>query len=306
MGGRLQLVLGYATFLVDGSAGRSFHGSEWRERRDLKMKTRHKIATLGLVGASLYLGACGLLYVGQRKLIYMGKRKPRGELPHRFTRWEDNGELLGYKREQDQADALIFLHGSAHDAREWSHVVQRFPGDAYVVEYPGYGEKDGTASAFSLCQAGLRGFDSVPCHPGTTLLCGQSLGTAVAASIMEARGSAVQRVVLITPFTSLDAVAKRRYPLFPVVWLLKDHLAVLPAWEKFNGPAWALFAGRDKVIPAGTDREFQQTAGSNKQVRVIPGRGHSQILLRPEDWQQFLNPSQSRRLLTLGCSQAAA
>ena len=252
------------------------------------MRTKHKLAGLGLIGTSFYLGACGVLYLRQRKLVYMGKPGPGGDLPSQFTRWEDKGEFLGYKREQERPHALVFLHGSAHTAREWTPVTQHFPGDVYVVEYPGYGEKEGTPSELSLRQAALRGFDIVPPHPGTTLLCGQSLGTGVAAAILEARASKVHGVVLITPFTSLKAVAKWQYPLFPVGWLLKDRFEVLPAWERFTGAGWALFAGKDEVIPAGTAEQFQKSAGPNKQVRVIPGCKHSGILLQEEDWCQFL------------------
>jgi uncharacterized protein len=267
------------------------------------MKTKHTLAALGAVATSFYLGACGFLYLRQRKLIYMNNRKSRHDLPPDFTGWEDDGEFLGYKREQERSDALIFLHGSAHSAREWSWATRHFPGDVYVVEYPGYGEKEGSASEFSLCQAALRGFDCVPLHPGTTLLCGQSLGTAVAAAILEARGSKVQGLVLITPFTSLEAVARLHYPLFPVVWLLKDRLAVLPAWEKFTGPAWALFAGSDEMIPAGTQEQFQKTAGRRKHLSVIPGCRHSQILLRTEDWRRFLNPA-AGEVISAGPSSA--
>ena len=227
----------------------------------------------------------------------MVNRQPVGELAPHFTRWEKDGEFLGYKREQERADALIFLHGSAHNAREWSRATQHFPGDVYVVEYPGYGEKEGKASEASLREAALRAFDAVPPHPGTTLLCGQSLGTGVAASILEARGSKVQRVVFITPFTSLEAVAKRRYPLFPVKWILKDRLPVLPAWEKFTGVAWALFAANDEIIPDGTAEQFQTAGGHNKQVRLIPGCRHSQILLRGKDWRQFLKAERVPSLL---------
>ena len=270
------------------------------------MKTKHKLAAVGLIGTSFYLGACGFLYFMQRKLIYMVSKQARGTLPPDFARWEDHGEFLGYKREQGQPHALVFLHGSAHNAQEWCWAVQHFPGDVYVVEFPGYGEKPGATTEFSLCQAGLRGFDSVPPHPGTTLLCGQSLGTAVAAAILETRESKVQAVVLITPFTCLEAVAKWHYPLFPVVWLLKDRLAVLPAWEKFTGPAWALFAGKDEMIPTGTEEQFRKAAGPGKQVRVFPGRQHSQILLQAEDWGQFLSSQPREDLIPLACSEAAA
>jgi hypothetical protein len=269
------------------------------------MKTKHKVAAMGLIGTSLYLGACGVLYFMQRRLIYMVNRQTRGSLPPDFTRWEDHGEFLGYKRGQGQPDALIFLHGSAHNAQEWSWVVQYFPGDVYVVEFPGYGEKVGTASELSLRQAGLRGFDSVPPHSGRTLLCGQSLGTAVAAAVVEARETKVQGVVLITPFTCLSAVARWHYPLFPVVWLLKDRLDVLPAWKKFAGPAWALFAGKDEMIPASTEAQFRKAAGPGKQVHVFPGRRHSQILLRTQDWRQLLNPAPAEARAALGCAEAA-
>ena len=270
------------------------------------MKTNHKLAAVGLVGTGLYLGACAALYFFQRKLIYMVNRQAHAELPPDFTRWEDQGEFLGYKRERGHPDALVFLHGSAHNAREWSWAVQYFPGDVYVVEFPGYGGKEGATSEFSLCQAGLRGFDSVPPHPGKTLLCGQSLGTAVAAAILEARQSKVQGLVLITPFTCLKAVAKWHYPMFPVVWLLKDRLAVLPAWEKFAGPAWALFAAKDEMIPAGTEDQFRQSAGPGKQVRVFPARGHGQMLLRVEDWREFLNPLPVEDLVPLARAAAMA
>jgi uncharacterized protein len=270
------------------------------------MKTKHKVAAMGVIGTSVYLGACAALYFMQRKLIYMVDKEARANLPPDFTRWQRDGEFIGYKREQNQSDALLFLHGSAHNAQEWCWAVRRFPGDVYVVEFPGYGEKPGAISEFSLCQAGLRGFDSVPQHPGTTLLCGQSLGTAVAAAILEARQSQVQGVVLITPFTCLKAVAKWHYPLFPVVWLLKDRLAVLPSWEKFAGPAWALFAGKDEMIPASTEEQFRKAAGPRKQIRVLPGRRHSQILLRTEDWREFLNPAPKEDVASLAPSEAVA
>jgi pimeloyl-ACP methyl ester carboxylesterase len=157
-----------------------------------------------------------------------------------------------------------------------------------VVEYPGYGETEGTTSEFGLREAALRGFDIVPPHPGTTLLCGQSLGTGVAAAVLEARGSKVQGAVLITPFTSPEAVTRWHYPLFPVGWLLRDHLAVLPAWENFTGAGWALFAGEDEIIPAGTAERFRNSAGSHKHVRLFAGCRHSQILLQDVDWRQFL------------------
>ncbi len=227
----LQGISDRASLGVDGSSSASSLGALWRWQLEMNVKTKHKLAAAGLIGTGFYLGACGLLYFMQRKLIYMTDNQVQGELPPEFKRWEDNGEFLGYKREQGRADALIFLHGSAHNAREWCWAVQHFPGDVYVVEFPGYGEKAGTTTEFSLCEAGLRGFDSVPPHPGTTLLCGQSLGSAVAAAILATREFKVQGVVLITPFTCLEAVAKWHYPMFPVVWLLKDRLAVLPAWD---------------------------------------------------------------------------
>lgn len=252
------------------------------------MRTKYKFARTGLIAASGYLAACAVLYLSQRKLIYQVNRKVQGDLAPSFTRWEERGEFLGYKREQEQPDALIFMHGSAHNAREWSRVAQHFPGDVYVVEYPGYGEKEGTPSGLGLRQAGIRAFDTLPPHRGTTLLCGQSLGTGVAAAILEERGPKVQGVVLITPFTTLEAVAKRQYPMFPVKWLLRDRLAVLPAWKNYPGAGWALFAGRDEVIPAGTAEEFMNSAGPNKQVCLIPDCRHSQILLRDGHWRHFL------------------
>ena len=68
----------------------------------------------------------------------------------------------------------------------------------------------------------------------------------------------------------------------------------------------ALFAGKDEMIPTGTEEQFRKAAGLGKQVRVFPGRRHSQILLQTEDWRQFLSPEPRDELVTAGCQEAVA
>src|SRR5688500_19074800 len=55
---------------------------------------------------------------------------------------------------------LFFFHGNGGNASGWAHAVEEFPGDIFVLEYPGYGQRPGSPTERSIKEAALKGFEA--------------------------------------------------------------------------------------------------------------------------------------------------
>jgi uncharacterized protein len=239
----------------------------------------------------IYVSVCGLLFVFQRKLIYPASRQ-LFPLPRDFLPWTKDGRLLGYQRVRGATNCLFFLHGNGGNARGWAGLIDQFPGDIFILEYPGYGERPGRPTEASLKAAALEAFDALPPY-GRRVVCGQSLGTGVTPALFLNRADRVDFLLLITPFTSLQEVAAAVFPLFPARWLLRDKMPLYDAWKNFPGPSCVVLAGRDEVIPRKASVPFRTAAGGNRKVIVLPEAGHNNIRLDRKAWEEWtrLGPS---------------
>ena len=198
-----------------------------------------------------YLLFCLLLYWGQRRLIYLPSAALH-PLPDGFVEWlSAEGRHWGFKRTGAGTNTcLFFFHGNGGNARGWSHHAAEFPGDVFVLEYPGYGAREGKPTEAGIKEAALAGFEAEQARYQTVIVAGQSLGAAVTQAVFVRHPGQIARLVLITPFTSILDMARSQYPWVPTKWLLQDRMALFEEWKAFPGNSWVLLAGRDEVIPA--------------------------------------------------------
>jgi uncharacterized protein len=90
--------------------------------------------------------------------------------------------------------------------------------------YRGYAYSTGKPSEKSLFSDAIEQYDwlvnSEKIDPSTIILMGRSLGTGVAVYLSSVRS--VGKVILVTPYDSIEAVAQDRYFFLPVAFLLKN------------------------------------------------------------------------------------
>ena len=145
----------------------------------------------------------------------------------------------------------------------------------FILEYPGYGARPGTPSEKSLVAAAIKAIDLV--GPEVILL-GESLGTGVACAAASQRPQSVRGLLLVTPFDSLIAVAKKHYPWAPVSFILRDRYESSRALQKCRAPLAVIVADEDAVTPVDSAiRLFTAYPGPKKLWRV-PGSGHNEVL----------------------------
>jgi alpha-beta hydrolase superfamily lysophospholipase len=89
-------------------------------------------------------------------------------------------------------------------------------------------------------------------------------------------------VALITPFDSIESVAKKALPILPVSLLLKDKFDSVGHVADIDAPVLVVTAENDEVIPSRHSAALAEAfPESQVTVEVIPGAGHNTIGMSP-------------------------
>lgn len=199
-----------------------------------------------------YALICLLMWFGQRWLIYFPQPR-QSHVPAMVI--ESHGErLVVSTRPADGGDAVIYFGGNAEDVT-WSlpELGRAFPSHAlYLMHYRGYGGSTGQPSEAGLVRDGLTLFDHVHRDHARIVIVGRSLGSGVAVQVASQRP--VSRLVLVTPYDSLLALARDRYPWLPVGWLLRDPFDSARVAHRIEAPTLIVVAERDDVVPVASSR----------------------------------------------------
>ncbi|HEX6114127.1 MAG TPA: alpha/beta fold hydrolase [Geminicoccaceae bacterium] len=221
------------------------------------------ISLLAILGLG-YAGIVGLLYLLQTSLVFPGTYLPSHRLnsprvPERLELPAGEGAILhgmlfpGARRD---ADILIGFGGNAQDAE---HLGQDLAADfpelnIVVFHYRGYGPSTGKPSEAAVLADALAIYDALVgrIRPARVYAIGISLGSAVAAYLSKQRPLA--GVLLVTPFDSVEAIAKESYFWVPVGLLLRHRFPAAAFMAGNPTPAAVIAAAEDRVVkPHRTD-----------------------------------------------------
>ena len=241
--------------------------------------------TLAAVLAVVYLALCAALFVFQRSLIYFPQ--PRATLPSaNLLRLPTTaGDVLASTRAHDGQHALIYFGGNAEDVSySLPGFDAAFPDHAlYLLHYRGYGGSAGAPSETALVEDGLALYDKVRERHAHVVVVGRSLGSGVAVQVASRRP--VSRLVLVTPFDSLEDLAASQFPMFPVRWLLRDTYRSSRDAPLIAAPTTIVAAEHDEVIPRkSAELLFTRFAKGIATIEVLPGVGHNTIERSPRYW----------------------
>ena len=190
------------------------------------------------------------------------------------------------REEESSPAAVLYFGGNAEDVSlNLPDLSAAFPTSSlYLMHYRGYGGSSGKPSEEALFSDALALFDEVhKRHPEITVI-GRSLGSGVAVYVASHR-QLVRRLVLVTPFCSLAAVAAYHYPFLPVRWLLLDRFNSAEYAPFITAPTRILAAGRDEVVPNSSTRALRARFKPDLvSYHLIAGATHNSISDSREYW----------------------
>jgi pimeloyl-ACP methyl ester carboxylesterase len=248
----------------------------------LRSAKRISVAVL-IVAALLYLSACTLMYFKQRSLLYFPTPESRVDESASIS-VETGGQTLRIlTKSADGPDAVIYFGGNSEDvAFSIKSFSKALPiQNLFMVNYRGYGGSTGSPSEEALFSDALAVYDLVHEKYPNISVVGRSLGTGVAVYLASVRK--VERLVLITPYDSIENVASKHFPFFPISLLLKDKFDSASRVPRVTAKTLVILAESDEVIPRGnSDALIAQFPSDQVVVKVIQGANHNSIEFSPE------------------------
>jgi uncharacterized protein len=235
------------------------------------------------LAAFVYVVLCAMLFFFQRSLIYFPHPQPSVSGAGSIMKLAvDGAQLQVSVRPQAGTKALIYFGGNAEDvSASLPELSAAFPDRAiFLMHYRGYGGSSGTPTEAALQQDALVLFDQVHAAHADVVVVGRSLGSGVAVRLAAQRP--VERLVLVTPYDSVQGLAAAQFWFFPVRWLLEDKFDSGRYAPLITAPTTIIAAEQDEVIPRSSTNLLHArfTSGVAKFV-VLPGTGHNTVSANP-------------------------
>jgi len=228
-----------------------------------------------------YLALCVALFVLQRKFIYFPQAVAfDAPLSKAEAVSLDLGHirLEGWIVNSGNDKALVYYGGNGENIEyNIAFFKQNLPHHSvYLIPYRGYGRNPGQPSETFLNRDALAVFDNLAKTHSDIALMGRSLGSAVALHV--AANREIDKLILVTPFDSVENVAKDIYWMFPVSWLLQDKYCSVNNLKRVTSPTLLLVAELDRVIPRRrTDSLIRAANRQGLNTVVIPRADHNDI-----------------------------
>lgn len=194
----------------------------------------------------------------------------------------------------DARMGLIFFHGNGENLGTMLHVnlferLQELQVSFLAVDYPGYGNSQGTPSEKTLLETAQKCVDWM--HQESPdrkiVVCGWSLGAAVAIQTAAANPDRVNGVIALSAWTSLPAVAAEHYPGFLVRWLLDEKYDSISAAQDIKLPVLLIHGIQDRVIPISHGRRLAMGFPTSPRWLEIPQADHSTLLAFDQVWKEI-------------------
>jgi len=236
------------------------------------------LATVVLLALLVYVGLCAALFAWQRSLIYFPQPRSLGE-SEAAERFEVDGIALQLTvRPHDGPGAVLYFGGNGEDvSASLPDLVAAYPDrELVLLHYRGYGGSAGRPSEAALASDARALFDRVQARHPDVVVIGRSLGSGVAVRLASERPAS--RLVLVTPYDSLQELAQAQFRLFPVRLLLRDKFESWRYAGKVTAPTLILAAEHDEVIPpASTERLATRFAPGVATTVVLRGAMHNTL-----------------------------
>jgi alpha-beta hydrolase superfamily lysophospholipase len=175
---------------------------------------------------------------------------------------------------------VLYFHGNRRNIERYAPFASNFTKNNYEVwmmDYPGFGKSTGErneeilyadAKEFYKMARGRFSKDSI-------IIYGKSIGTGIAAQLASAKDC--KRLILETPYYSIDAMFNRFAFIYPVSLMSKYHVPTCQYFEKVDAPITIFHGTDDGVIPFSNAKRLMKVAKPGAELITIEKGEHNNL-----------------------------
>lgn len=258
----------------------------------MPMNNTKKGAGLAGLASVVWLGLVTAVAASQRRLVFNPNIKREVERPrssgHRtrsvVLRAHDGTKLAGWLMTPSVVGprpAVVYFGGRSEEV-SWvaRDAGKLFPGmTVLAVNYRGYGNSQGNPDEQLMVDDGCMLFDWLAARPHVdtqrVAIVGRSLGSGVAVQVAMQRPA--HALVLITPYDSILAIAKRRFRTMPIEYVLRHRFESIKYAASLLAPTYVLRAAVDDIVPHSHTDLLVAQLGTLHLDEIVPDSDHLNI-----------------------------
>ncbi len=188
---------------------------------------------------------------------------------------------------------VVLYHGNAGSACDRDFYANQFTQAGYnyiIVEYTGF-SNDSQEPSHELIKQDVKNVISYLKSENIekVIVAGESIGSGFAA--YHASLAPPERLLLISPFTNLSAMAKERFWFYPTSLLVDNALDNVEALKNYGGEVTIIHGDEDSIIPHKLGQRLFESIPSEKDFITIAGAGHNDLFTTQQTYttiQDFL------------------
>ncbi len=266
----------------------------------MKAETKARLFDWLKLAGCVALGFPVLIYFLQERLIFFPqpvaedplKINPEAAIEEVTLTTSDQVRLHGWlvkgKPAQTPAPLLIYFGGNAEEVSWLASTAGRYSGWSLLLfNYRGYGRSAGKPGEAELFADALQIYDYAArrAAAGRVAVMGRSLGSGVAVFVAAKRP--VAGVILVSPYDSVESVARSIYPFLPIRLMLKHRFDSLSRAPDIKAPLLCLVASADRVIARPHSERLYAAWGGPRRWREIRPADHDSLAGDPDYWREI-------------------
>lgn len=195
----------------------------------------------------IYLLITALLYIFQRDFIYFPtSKKDHNYQIENFMINDEKIEVVVLNKKKE--NAILYFGGNAESVvNNASIFLEIFKNHTvYLINYRGFAGSSGNPTEEGLYKDSLSIYDKIIKRHKNISVMGRSLGTGIATYLASNRDTS--KLILITPYDSIEHIAQDKYIFFPISILLKDKYNSVERVNKIKSKTLIILAQYDNII----------------------------------------------------------
>lgn len=172
---------------------------------------------------------------------------------------------------------ILYFHGNMQNIEHYAPFASNFTKNNYEVwmmDYPGFGKSTGDRSEQDLYDYAIQLYKMAKAKFATDsiIIYGKSLGTGIATYLASVKSC--KRLILETPYYSIDELFRHYAFIYPVSWMCKYHFPVYRYIENVTAPVTLFHGTHDEIIP------FRQSECLVKRPETIFKTGRELVAIK--------------------------
>lgn len=256
-----------------------------------------KFILIGALGLYLLVGV--FIYFMQEALIFRPVRLERdfeyefdAEFEEHFIPMSDGAEINALHFKTDNSKGLIlYFHGNAGSLERWGEIVIPYTELGYevlIIDYRGYGKSTGKRNRKNLINDAdeVYAFTKTITSEDRIILFGRSLGSSFASYL--AGKTNASKLILETPFYSLEDVADGMLPIYPTSALLRYRFQNHLFLKEADLPIYIFHGTEDEVVPYESGKRLYESLEVEKaNFTTIKGGHHNDLIIYKDFWNEM-------------------